>query len=337
MKGLAIIFSFLFLILTSCEISNKNKYNTGTFPGEPVNLGDINSEYDDYNSASPIIGEAFPLCFSSNRHNQGVDFDIIYKLLDVHMERENGKLTVAENTNIWNEFASQNANILNALSHLNTSSDELGPYLIPQAKNYNYEGRNSSYIFLYSTNEGGNQDIRFVHNLDGEYYNNPKPVSYLNSDEDDAYPSLSKDFSTLYFCSDREANFDIYTVSLDTNMSLLSNLEDSIPKAVILNAVLSSDSDDKCPFVLNNLIVFTSNRPGGFGGFDLYYALYKAGKWSDPVNFGNKINTQYDEYRPIVKPMQEFTNDFMLFSSNRPGGKGGFDLYYVGIDRKLTE
>ena len=30
-------------------------------------------------------------------------------------------------------------------------------------------------------------------------------------------------------------------------------------------------------------------------------------------------------------PQYEFNNDFMIFSSNRPGGLGGFDLYYVGI------
>jgi len=29
----------------------------------------------------------------------------------------------------------------------------------------------------------------------------------------------------------------------------------------------------------------------------------------------------------------EFDNNFMLFSSNRPGGKGGFDLYYVGVKK----
>ena len=55
--------------------------------------------------------------------------------------------------------------------------------------------------------------------------------------------------------------------------------------------------------------------------------------WSDPINFGEKINTEYDEFRPIVRPQWDFSNDLMLFSSNRPGGKGGFDLYYVGIDK----
>ena len=51
-----------------------------------------------------------------------------------------------------------------------------------------------------------------------------------------------------------------------------------------------------------------------------------------PTNL-TEFNTEYDEFRPIVRPQWGFSNDFMLFSSNRPGGKGGFDLYYVGVDK----
>ena len=83
-------------------------------------------------------------------------------------------------------------------------------------------------------------------------------------------------------------------------------------------------------------MVFTSDRPGGFGGFDLWYSTYGTDGWSQPVNFGPSINTTYDEYRPAVVYAEEFTNDLMFFSSNRPGGKGGFDLYYAGI-AKMTK
>jgi len=83
------------------------------------------------------------------------------------------------------------------------------------------------------------------------------------------------------------------------------------------------------------MIVFTSDREGGFGGFDLWYSVYNGQEWSAPVNLGEDINTEYDEYRPVVVAAGEgFINDLMIFSSNRPGGKGGFDLYYAGIPRK---
>ncbi len=66
------------------------------------------------------------------------------------------------------------------------------------------------------------------------------------------------------------------------------------------DTILSSDFNDKCPSITNNLLVFTSNREGSYGGFDLYYSLFIDNQWTIPVNFGNKINSEYDEYRPIT-------------------------------------
>ena len=82
-------------------------------------------------------------------------------------------------------------------------------------------------------------------------------------------------------------------------------------------------------------MVFTADREGGFGGVDLWYSVYNGQTWSAPVNMGNLINTEYDEYRPIlVQSGESYVNDLMVFSSNRPGGKGGFDLYYVGVPKR---
>ena len=72
--------------------------------------------------------------------------------------------------------------------------------------------------------------------------------------------------------------------------------------------------------------MFTSDREGGFGGYDLYFSKFVNGKWSSPVNFGSTINSEYDEYRPVI-----YNNAVMIFSSNKTGGKGGFDLYIVRI------
>jgi hypothetical protein len=78
-------------------------------------------------------------------------------------------------------------------------------------------------------------------------------------------------------------------------------------------------------------MVFASNRPGGSGVFDLYYSILRDGEWSSPVNLGEPINSASDEYRPILGGHIDFNNRYMMFSSNRPGGKGGFDLYYTGV------
>ena len=100
---------------------------------------------------------------------------------------------------------------------------------------------------------------------------------------------------------------------------------------------LNSPNSEACPNINGILMVFTSKREGGYGGYDLYYSQLEESGWSSPVNFGPKINTEYDEFRPITFYAPKFDNDLMVFSSNRPGGLGGFDLYYVGIPKLMTK
>lgn len=333
------LFLLLTLFLLSCiEEPRERQYSEGTLPANPINLADMNTEYDDFNSTGSSVGTVFPLCFSSNRNSQGADFDIVYKLLEIWFDLIDGSLRVNEFTQ--NNWVNDVNNTINyALAKINTEGNELGPNLISQGEinggssnNKNYNG----FISIYSTDITGNQDINFLHNLDSEEFNQPIPVSFLNSAYDDAYPAFNRDNSALYFCSNREGDFDIFKTETDNKLEIIDILGDTSSKTIFKESILSSDFDDKCPYISRNMLVFTSNRPGGFGGFDLYYSYFENGNWTEPVNFGSAINTRFDEYRPILKPMLDFTNDLMIFSSNRPGGKGGFDLYYVGV-KKLEE
>lgn len=250
------------------------------------------------------------------------------------MDKRTRELSVAQNTRGNLDVYTMNSNLLGAVAVINTSSDELGPYLIPQV----YANFIQRYLLLYASNDRGNFDIRFTHNLGGAY-SVPQEVLYLNSSKDDLYPTLMGDSTQLYFCSNREKTFDIYKANLPKASNLRESLTIKEYPLIEKDTVLSSIYEDKCPFIYRNVMVFASNRAGGFGGFDLYYSVYKNGKWSTPVNFGGKINTAFDEYRPIVLEDRrgnfEFTNDFMIFSSNREGGKGGYDLYHVGINKTL--
>jgi hypothetical protein len=62
---------------------------------------------------------------------------------------------------------------------------------------------------------------------------------------------------------------------------------------------------------------------------------YPKGHYPDNVTNFAEVNSEYDEYRPITHYEYGFDNNLMIFSSNRPGGKGGFDLYYVGIPKSI--
>ncbi|GAF03233.1 PKD domain-containing protein [Saccharicrinis fermentans] len=69
-------------------------------------------------------------------------------------------------------------------------------------------------------------------------------------------------------------------------------------------------------------LYFSSDKPDGYGGADLYYCDWENGYWGDPVNLGPQINTDKNESYPFVNKVGE-----LFFSSDRPEGMGGKDIY----------
>ena len=75
---------------------------------------------------------------------------------------------------------------------------------------------------------------------------------------------------------------------------------------------------------LLEVMYFVSDRKGGFGGLDIWLSIIDSnGNFGIPINAGNKINSSSDEITPFYNK-----HDGMLyFSSNKIGGRGGFDIY----------
>lgn len=70
-------------------------------------------------------------------------------------------------------------------------------------------------------------------------------------------------------------------------------------------------------------IYFTSERPGGYGGLDIYTSvLIDDNKWSDPINLGPNINTPFDEEIASI-----IGDTILIFSSQGHLNMGGFDLF----------
>lgn len=71
-------------------------------------------------------------------------------------------------------------------------------------------------------------------------------------------------------------------------------------------------------------IYFASNRPGGYGGMDIYVAEKLAtGDWGNVKNLGSEINTKYDEDAPFIHPDMKT----LYFTSNGLGSMGGRDIF----------
>jgi hypothetical protein len=313
----------LFFSLTNCHKSEDPiKYPHGTFPDSIFNISNINSPYDDYNMSLPQLSGELPLIFSSNRKSAGAQFDL-----------EQGKISfVFDQTTGSFDFTSQMTSdpfLTQLINKASTSGNDFGPYrLFSTIDGYEY-------LILASVNATGNLDLYYLKNqpVAGSIIpdiTGPLPVKLMNTNLDDCYLVFNFSQDTAYFSSATTGKFDIYFLKKPAAKNLTDWFNGSYEVPVKLES-LNSTADDKCPYIYKNIMLFTSNRPGGFGGYDLYYSILKNGKWSSPVNMGPGINTSSNEYRPVIGAQPDFTNEYLIFSSDRPGGKGGFDLYFTGL------
>ena len=77
-------------------------------------------------------------------------------------------------------------------------------------------------------------------------------------------------------------------------------------------------------FVDNNILYFSSDGQGGFGGFDLYQVPLLENGYGSVFNLGSNVNGAQDEVFPFVK------DGVVYFSTNRFEGLGGMDIYKAG-------
>ncbi len=136
----------------------------------------------------------------------------------------------------------------------------------------------------------------------------------FNDDYSSYYPALSEDGNTLYFASNKSGSYDIYKVAI------LNNWEFGKPEKLSSN--INTDSDETSPFILNNILFFSSKKKGGLGGFDIYSINLKD-KNAIALAVPSPINSNGDDFAFVVKE----DSGQGYFSSNRAGGKGQEDLY----------
>lgn len=321
----------LLFVFFGCD---RDKFRTGQFPEEPVNLQLVNSSADDINSDIPSTGHQVKLVFSTNRANfQTRDFNLALYYLDFNWDKSDGILNVNQsNILLDREFES----FRNWIRRTESTDHEKGPYSFLESENsrvllFSREVNGVYSIFSEPENSSSNaritQGFRILEEGSSEMY-----PSFYGEDFQKGMETSPARPEMLVFTSDKDGQFDIYETDIPSGESPMQFLSDTNQKTVRkLN--LNTSSNDHMPFVYGDLLVFSSDRPGGFGGYDLYYSQKTANGWAEPVNFGPNINSEFDEYRPVVSDHPDFANRLMIFSSNRPGGLGGFDLYFVGIPK----
>jgi hypothetical protein len=161
----------------------------------------------------------------------------------------------------------------------------------------------------------------------------PGTSAELNTASLDGCPILSVNGKYLYIASDRPGGLG----GLDIWVAERKGRNGPFGAPVNMGAPINSAANDFCPSPQRSgRFLFVSDRPGGCGGGDIYLTRkhpVHANKWREPVNLGCTVNSPAGEAGPVILygKRGQLT---LFFSSNRPGGPGGSDLYMSQGDRR---
>ncbi|OZV68983.1 OmpA family protein [Winogradskyella aurantia] len=160
----------------------------------------------------------------------------------------------------------------------------------------------------------------------------------INSRTHESNAIISKDGKTMYFSRTNDKRYEINEEKIATVKLFKSVLgedgwstAEELPFCSNLYSVQHPSLDED-----NNRLYFSSDMPGGFGSFDIYYVTLKEDGFGDPINLGGKINTKYREQFPFYS-----NDDVLYFASNGHQGLGGLDIFMaeknsVGWDTPLN-
>lgn len=157
--------------------------------------------------------------------------------------------------------------------------------------------------------------VMFSRFVDGKWTSPVNIVSELGIDGDHVVSSLSSDGRILFFSGDDNYNSDLlYSTFDDTKWSMAVKLNKNInTKYWESHGFISEDG---------NYLVFSSDRPGGFGGLDLYISKKENGDWGPAVNMGPDVNSKLNEDRPSLIN----NGKILFFASQNHDNMGGYDI-----------
>jgi hypothetical protein len=158
--------------------------------------------------------------------------------------------------------------------------------------------------------------VMYTRMINGKWAGPVNIYPELQIDGDINISSLSKDGKLLLLSKDDNYESDIYASVFDGTIW---------SPAIKLNRNINTRYWESHAFISEdgNQLIFSSDRPGGFGGLDLYVSRKINGDWGPAVNLGPAINTRFNEDRPFLAGK----DNVLIFSSQGHENMGGYDLF----------
>ncbi|MFL5762515.1 MAG: tetratricopeptide repeat protein [Bacteroidia bacterium] len=159
----------------------------------------------------------------------------------------------------------------------------------------------------------------FITHKEGDNWATPGSIgNNINTNTNDAAIAISNDGQKLFIFKDNSYDGgDIYISTLDSNgWSAPEKLKGEVNTAAWEGSA-SLSADEKT-------LYFSSERPGGYGGRDLYKATKLAdGTWGNIQNLGMKVNTARDDDAPFIHP----DGKKLIYSSQALNSMGSYDIF----------
>jgi Tol biopolymer transport system component len=158
--------------------------------------------------------------------------------------------------------------------------------------------------------------------------------SVLNTPSTDGCSFIAKNELSLYFASNRPGGFG----GLDIYVSQRFSIYDSWGVPQNLGRGINGSANELCPMLTGDgrQLFFVSDRSGGCGGQDLYVARRQSTfddfTWDTPVGLGCDVNSTSSDFTPSLFADDGAGPAVLFFSSDRPGGSGGTDIYSSTLD-----
>lgn len=150
-------------------------------------------------------------------------------------------------------------------------------------------------------------------------------------------PFVKEGFNYLHPCLNAAGNLLIFSGFLPDGVGgydlwYSQKIDGQWQKPRLLSSRINTRGDELFPSLYGDTLYFSSDYLTGYGGLDIFKTYLKSdGTWAPPENLKSPINSGADELGFV--PGYAYANAHKLdfagyFSSNRPGGKGGDDLYF---------
>ncbi len=251
--------------------------------------------------------------------------DTLYKIIDLYVAQCNNGIELAKRENIKSD---NTVRVMKMLSKsVNTPYMEYMPLVTADESKifFTYRGPKSTGGRVNMNGDPDpygstyDEDIFYSEKAEGKW-TLAQPVTELNTPKNDGAVAISPDGQTML----------IYRNSEDSlgNLYITEYKGDAWTEPLSLSGFVNSEfwEGSACFNYNNTLLIFSSNRPGGYGGRDLYFSRkLPTGIWGKPINMGPSINTKYDEDAPFLF----FDGNTLYYSTNGEKSIGGYDIVYA--------